>query len=251
MNAEHDLLVGGVQLILLVEDEPPLYSRYLSMLYDEVCTHVRDLVPRGATPEERARRETARTKVLVAHTYEEALVLLVRYGASVCGVLSDLQYPKDGRGIDPHAGLHLARRARELRPSIPVILQSRDRSLEPEAHRAGAFFIWKDSDNLLRKLRSIMNDFFGFGDFVFRTPDGTEVGRASDLRALADQIRAAPLEAFAYHASRDHFSTWLFVHGEHDLARTLRAMRYAGASTRTVALRRIERVLDQQANSAE
>jgi CheY-like chemotaxis protein len=250
LNADHDLVEGGVQLILLVEDEPALYSRYLPMVYEEICDHVRDLLPDQTLNVERT-RELARTKVLLARSYEEALILLTRYGQSVCGVLSDLQFPKDGRKIDPQAGLHLARYTKYLRASIPVVIQSRDRSMEAQAHHAGAFFIWKDSDNLLRKLRTIMNDYFGFGDFVFRHPDEGEAGRASDLFELAALMKAVPIEVFRFHASREHFSTWLFIHGEHELARGLRAMRSTSEATRAAATRMIERTLELRSNRLE
>ena len=47
---------------------------------------------------------------------------------------------------------------------------------------------------------------FGFGDFVFRLPDGTEVGRAPDLKTLVRLLRTVPVESIQHHASHDHFS---------------------------------------------
>ena len=34
---------------------------------------------------------------------------------------------------------------------------------------------------MLNELRQFMAKYFSFGDFVFRTPEGVEVGRATDL----------------------------------------------------------------------
>jgi CheY-like chemotaxis protein len=244
LNADHDVLGGGVQAMLLVEDEPALYSTYLPMLYEEVWQRVGALTPADATPEERSRRRRARTKVLLARTYEEALLALSRYGRELCGVLTDLQFPKDG-AEDPEAGLRLARHVRAaVRESIPVVLQSREREVEARAHDAGAFFVWKSSDHLLRQVRGIMMDYFGFGDFVFRWPDGREVGRAGDLRGLSRLLAAVPAEVFEYHGRRDHFSTWLFIHGEHELARRLRRIRETSEVTRAQAIALIREVPD-------
>ena len=55
---------------------------------------------------------------------------------------------------------------------------------EREAHDTGAGFLLKDSPSLRDDLRSFMTHYLSFGDFIFRTPDGDEVGRASDLHSL-------------------------------------------------------------------
>jgi CheY-like chemotaxis protein len=239
LNAEHDVLVGGVQIMLLVEDEPALYSRYVPMLLREMCQRSRDLVPPGAPRDERVSRLRARTKLILVRTFEEAALELSRYGASLCGVLTDMQYPRNGR-LDNEAGLHLARHAKQhVRESIPVIVQSRDREMEPRAHEAGAFFIWKNSDLLLHQLRDIMMDYFGFGGFIFRGPDGAEVGRAHDLDELAAVLERMPFEVFDYHGRRDHFSTWLFIHGEHELARRLRVIKEVNEESRAQAVEMI------------
>ncbi len=236
LNADHDVMVGGVQVVLLIEDEPALYSKYLPMLFRELSERSRDLIPPDATAPERQWRERARTKLLLARTYEEALLDLSRYGDALCGVLSDMQYPRHGK-LDAEAGLRLARHVKEhVRESLPVIVQSRDEEVASRAHQAGAFFVWKNSDHLLLHLRRIMLDYFGFGAFIFRDAAGAEVARARDLEELAGAIERLPFEVFERHGSRDHFSTWLFIHGEHELARRLRVIKDINAKTRAQAI---------------
>jgi hypothetical protein len=76
-----------------------------------------------------------------------------------------------------------------------------------------------------------MLDNFGFGDFVFRRPDGTEVGRAADLRGLEEELRRVPAESVAYHAVRNHFSKWLKARTEFALAHELRPRRVSDFAT--------------------
>ena len=59
---------------------------------------------------------------------------------------------------------------------------------------------------------------FGFGDFVFQTPDGKEVGRANNLNALEEQLHHVPDESILFHAERNHFSNWLKARTEFWLA---------------------------------
>ncbi len=80
----------------------------------------------------------------------------------------------------------------------------------------------KDSPLLLNELRQFMNQFFSFGDFIFRATEGVEVGRANDLRSLEEQLKIVPEESIVYHASRNHFSNWLKARTEFWLAHRLR-----------------------------
>lgn len=67
-----------------------------------------------------------------------------------------------------------------------------------------------------------MLDNFGFGDFIFQTPDGKRVGRASNLDELEEALEKIPEESLAYHAQRNHFSKWLKARTEFWLAHKLR-----------------------------
>ena len=74
----------------------------------------------------------------------------------------------------------------------------------------------------MRDLRKLLTQEFAFGDFVFRTPDKTEVARASDLNSLEEKLHSVPVESIAYHGQRNHFSHWLTARTEFALAQKLR-----------------------------
>jgi len=76
-----------------------------------------------------------------------------------------------------------------------------------------------------------MLDNFGFGDFVFRTAYGTEVGRATDLKSLEEQLHVVPDETIVFHASRNHFSNWLKARTEFGLAHHLRPHKVSDFAT--------------------
>ncbi len=91
------------------------------------------------------------------------------------------------------------------------------------AHREGFSFLQKRSPTLLGDMRRILTEEMGFGDFVFRMPDGkTEVARAPNLNALETLLDTIPEESLAFHAERNHFSHWLMARTEFALAQKLR-----------------------------
>ena len=94
--------------------------------------------------------------------------------------------------------------------------------MEDAAKEVGTAFLLKDSPTLILELQHFMNRHFGFGDFVFRIPDGSEVDRAGNLRNLEEKLKTVPPDCIKFHASRNHFSNWLKARTEFWLAHQLR-----------------------------
>ncbi len=46
-------------------------------------------------------------------------------------------------------------------------------------------------------------------EFIFRTRDGKEVGRAASLSEFAGKIKTIPVESLDFHAEGKHFGPWI------------------------------------------
>ncbi len=221
LNAAEDTSRFGVQCIMLIEDSTRYASFFLPLLYSEVMNHSRRLIAEGVNSAHRSLRMRARPKILLCSTWEEAMACFEKYEEHLIGVISDVGFPRAGQ-LDARAGLELAKRVKARFFDIPVLLQSTNPGFEREAWDTGALFVAKNSPSLVDDFRRILRDYFGFGDFVFRTSDGHEVGRATDLRTLEQQLHVVPDDSLLYHASRNDFSNWLKARTEFELAFRLR-----------------------------
>ncbi len=221
LNAEHDTKVGNVRVIILIENSIRFYSAYLPVIYTELMRQNQALMAEGLNPVQKLLRMRARPKILLAETFEEGWALYEKYRSNVLGVISDVRFPRNGK-LDREAGVEIVRRVKEESPHLPVLLQSSDASKEAVATRLGACFLHKQSRTLIHDLREFLLCNLGFGDFVFRLPDGTEVGRASDLRGLTQILPRMPDESILFHAGFDHFSNWLMARTEFELAAHIR-----------------------------
>ncbi len=220
-NVAHDTRAMGVRVVLVVEDNVRYYSSFLPEIYTELIRQSERLLSEGINPSHKLVRTRARPKLILANTFEQAWDLFTMYQPYLLGLISDVEFPRDGVR-SREAGVALVRMARERIPDLPIALQSSRPEFADEAARVGAAFLRKYSETLLSDLRAFMVENFAFGDFVFRTADGVEVGRAQNLKSLEENLRTAPAESIAYHSERNHFSNWLSARTEFALARKLR-----------------------------
>jgi CheY-like chemotaxis protein len=220
-NVEHDTEAVGVPVILLVEDNVRYYSSFLPTIYTELFEQSERLLSEAVNLSHKLVRMRARPKILLSSTFEEAWEMFTRYRPYMLGLISDVEFPRGGQ-TTRGAGFELARMAREAVPDLPILLQSSRVEFATGAAEVGATFLRKYSNTLLSDLRRFMADNFAFGDFVFRMPDGSEVGRATDLKGLEALLHVVPVESIGFHGERNHFSNWFRARTEFALARRLR-----------------------------
>ncbi len=221
VNLERDTRLIGVQAIILIEDDVKFYSSYLPLIYTAVFEHTADLIAEGVNPAHKLLRRRARPKIILCSTYEVAWQYFEKYHETILGVVCDIKFPRAGVA-DASAGFDFARSVIQSHGDIPVLLQSHEPGNRERAAAVGAAFLRKDSPTLLHDLKDYMVDHFGFGDFVFRLPDESEVARAEDLRTLEEALNIVPDESISYHGQRNDFSRWLKARTEFNLAHRLR-----------------------------
>ena len=220
-NVLHDTRAMGVPVLLVVEDNIRYYSSFLPVIYTELIKQSRRVIQEGINVAHKLVRMQARPRILLTSNFEDAARLVQEYRDYLFGLVSDVEFPWEGK-LSPEAGFELARMVKSLVPDVPVVLQSSRTEFRPRAHAEGYSFLRKRSPTLLKDLRRILTEQFGFGDFVFRLPDASEVGRAKDLNELEKQLQRVPAESIVFHAQSNHFSHWLVARTEFALAAKLR-----------------------------
>jgi CheY-like chemotaxis protein len=250
-NAAPDIAAIGVPIILVVEDNIRYYSSFLPVIYTELISQSRRVIREGINVAHRLLRMRARPKILLASSYEEAEQLVEQYHDYLLGVVSDIEFPRRGE-LSAEAGFELARLIRDSVPDVPIVLQSSRTQFRERAHAEKFSFLRKRSPTLMADLHQVLMEEFGFGDFVFRLPDFSEVGRAADLSALETMLQEVPEESIAYHAQRNHFSHWLMARTEFALAQKLRPRKVSDfASTEHLRNNLVASIADYRSEQSE
>lgn len=225
MNIERDVAIGDVRCIILIEDRSRYYSMILPLIYKEIIRNTKHLMDKSLNDTERLLHMRARPKIILATTYEEAQDYFNKYQNNTLGIISDIRFPKNGI-LDMNAGQEFVRWARSKDPSIPILLQSTHRFNAELAKDLHVNFIHKKSKTLHQDLRKFIVNNFGFGDFIFKTPDGKVIGHVTNLVELKNALKTIPIKSLEFHAGSNHFSNWLAARGEFILASKIRPLNY-------------------------
>ncbi|MHC1775199.1 MAG: PEP/pyruvate-binding domain-containing protein [Lentimicrobium sp.] len=221
INVENDTKVGMVRVILLVEDSPQYYSRYLPLLYSIVMDQTRRIIEDVSTDElYKVLRMRARPKILLASSFEEARDILNKFRDYMLCLISDVKFDKSGQ-VDSQAGFELVKYARNLIGELPTIIQSHNPENARMAYQLKTTFIDKNSETLVQDFKSFITHYLGFGNFIYRDTEGRQIAVARSLKEFESLLITIPDESLIYHAKKDHFSLWLMARGEIQVAKII------------------------------
>lgn len=226
-NAVPDTETAGVRVILFIEDSPYYLAIILPLLYKELVAETQAVIEEGLNEEHRLLSMRARPKILLAHTYEHALELYEKFKPYVLGVISDMRFYRRGQ-LDDLAGYQLLHHVKNDRFDIPLLLASSEPANRDYADRIPATFLDKNALDLQEQIGRFLVTHLGFGNFVFTTPDGTQIDRAENLYAMEKKLAEIPIESFLHHARHNDFSRWFYTLAEVELASQVRPLRESG-----------------------
>lgn len=219
-NVDPDTERAMVRVIIYVEDSPLYRSLFLPLIYSEVVRQTQSVLDESLNERHRLLRMRARPRILMATNYEEAIELYQSYKPYVFGVISDASFRRNGVMAN-EAGADFLRYVRGEIHDLPLLMVSTANRNRQVAESIPAVFIDKNSPLIREELHRFFLSHLGFGDFVFRLPDETAIGSASNLHEFEKQLRVIPEASLRYHTMRNHFSNWVMARAEVTLARRL------------------------------
>jgi hypothetical protein len=219
-NVDGDTKKAMVRVIIYVEDSPLYRSLFLPLIYSEVVRQTQSVLDESLNERHRILRMRARPRILMATNYEEAMALYQAYRPYVFGVISDARFRRNGV-FDNEAGIGFLRFVRSEITDLPLLMVSTEKRNRQLAEGIPAIFIDKNSPVIRDEVHNFFLNHLGFGDFIFRMPDGRAIGSAANLHEFEKQLRIIPEESLRYHTLRNHFSNWVMARAEVILARRL------------------------------
>ncbi len=225
VNVDNDTSKGFIGVILIVEDSAEYYSSYLPMLYTLVMEQTKNLIEEVSADElYKVLKLKTRPKILLASNWEDAITIFNKYENNLLCVISDISFPKNGVNQDT-AGFELIKHIKTELPNLPTVLQSADPENAKLAFNLKSNFINKNSESLMKDLKSFINYYLGFGHFVYRDDKGRQIAVAKSMKEFESYLETVPEDSLEYHAMRNHFSLWLMARGEVKIAKQINPVR--------------------------
>jgi hypothetical protein len=221
MNAEPDTNLAGIRLILMVEDSPIFYSKYMTHLYRIIFLQTSKLVNELSSDELfKVLKLRVRPKLLLATNYEEALEYFEKFKDNLFCLITDVRFTRKGK-MDEKAGVTLLREIRKSKKHLPVIIQSSEVSNAKLANELNTDFLDKNHQNVYKELKFKVNQTIGFGNFIFKNYKEQVVAIAKNIFEFENIIHNIEEECILFHARRNDFSKWLMARSEFQLAKVL------------------------------
>lgn len=221
LNVAADTTTAKVRVLILVEDSPQYSSYFLPLIYKEVVQQTQEVLDDGLNEEHRLLKMRARPKILLATSYEHAWRLYDKFRDYLFCVISDGRFLRKCQ-VDPQAGLRLLTKMRADNPDLPLLMLSAEGTNQVAVEKIPAVFVDKNIEDLEGRIHDFFLSQLGFGDFVFRFPDGKLAGWAANFRSFEKALDEVPDASLLYHAKRNHFSNWVMARSEVELALQLR-----------------------------
>lgn len=220
-NVEVDTSLAGIRLILLIEDSPIYYSRYLTHLYKIIFLQTSKLVNEFSSDDLfKVLKLRVRPKLLLATNYEDALDYFEKYKDNLFCLITDVRFPRKGK-LDEKAGKRLLDKIRKTKKHLPVIIQSSDPHNAKVAEKLNTDFLDKNHQNLYKELKFKVNQTIGFGNFIFKNFREEVLAVAKNINEFESIIRNIDENSIMFHAMRNDFSRWLMARSEFQLAKVL------------------------------
>jgi len=209
MNAEKDINEIGVKAILLVEDSLRFYSRYLPVIYKIILKQTHSFMSEGLNEHRGMMLMRGRPKILLATNFEDGMSLFEKYKHNLLGVISDVNYFKDGKR-NPEAGFLFLKYIRSFQRYFPFLIQSSNNKNEKRTIELKGKFLYKHSETLEEDIKKYITKYFSFGDFEFWDPEQMKVlETVKDLTCFQSALETVTTDAIMYHAKRSEYSKWL------------------------------------------
>jgi hypothetical protein len=190
-NVDADTKKAMVRVIIYVEDSPLYRALFLPLIYSEVVRQTQSVLDESLNERHRILRMRARPRILMATNFEEAMALYEAYKPYVFAVISDARYKREGR-LHSRAGIDFLRRVRTEITDLPLLLVSTEQDNRALAEAIPAIFLDKNSPLLRDQVHQFFLEYLGFGDFIFRLPDGRAIASAANLQEFEKQLAAYP-----------------------------------------------------------
>ncbi|MBN2066682.1 MAG: hypothetical protein JW771_07760, partial [Candidatus Thermoplasmatota archaeon] len=212
-NIESSSSPDGRKCILLLEDSIQHYSSYLSLIHEEICMFLNEILQDDLSCEQKNLRFKRRPFVLHADNLKEGVALYEKYKEDLICVITDNQLEQD-----QEAGVELANKIASEKPELPVLLQSSESIEKKDISGNNVHFVSKLSQGAFLTIRNFIHEALGPRKLVFIDETGMAASQVQNMKEFKHALTTLDDAIIFQSAKRNNISKWLKAIGEVELA---------------------------------
>ena len=205
--------------ILLIEDSIQHYSSYLTLINDEVDSHLRQTIDKNMNFEQKELRYKNRPFLIHAATFSEGEMFYDKHKEDIICIVSD-NYLQKGQKRIPE-GVLFAEKIISKRPNFPILIQSSE-PLNNKKKDENFCYLSKNSARLKKDIKTFIRESLGSNKLVLKDNKGNDVFLIKNLDDLETALIDVDIDIILKYANKNAFSSWLRNIGESDLSKNFK-----------------------------
>lgn len=202
--------------VLLIEDSIQHYSSYLSLINEEICNYLKEILDDDLNCEQRTMRYKRRPFILHTDDFSQGLELYEKHKNDLLLVLTDNYLEKNGERAQ--IGIQLANKVSGEKPNLPILIQSSEPIDKTAILNKKTKFISKTNPALMSTIRKFIKNSLGPHEIIFEDKKGKETLHVKKMQDLQKAIKMVDDFSLLNCAKNKNISKWLRSLGEIELA---------------------------------
>jgi len=215
-NIEYFRKKDNRKYILLIEDAIQYYSKYLSLLNDEICNYLTKTIHDELSCEQKTLRYRRRPIVLHAKTIKEAEKFFNRFKENIICIITDNYLTKENN--QKAEGIEFVQNILKLKINLPILIQSSEPFDEDREFDTNIQYISKKSSGLVKSIKKFTKEHLGPKDIILYNDKRKEVFKIKSINDCQYALLNFDSTILLKSAKKKEISRWLFSIGENELA---------------------------------
>ena len=202
-------------IILIVEDSIQHYSSYLSIIYEEICNHLKEILNPNLNCEQKNLRFKRRPFVIHSDNFEKSSDIYEKYKDDIIFIISDNNLERNGE--IKQFGPYIANKIYKDNKHIPLLIQSSEEIDDKKIQNKNINIISKTSPKLNLELRKFIKKNLGPNHIILEKKDKEKIN-IKTIDKLKNVIDDVDKNSLLICAKNNDFSGWFKAIGEIELS---------------------------------
>ncbi|MEF8847579.1 MAG: PEP/pyruvate-binding domain-containing protein, partial [Candidatus Thermoplasmatota archaeon] len=215
-----DIIKGDEEfkVVLLVEDSIQFYSKYLTIIHEEIKEFLNRIINQDLDENQKNLRFLRKPFIILASNLKKAEEMFSRFEDNICCIITDNHLGEGNKEIK-NAGLKLTKKIKKQKPELPILIQSSEPLEKKEINLKNIEFTSKYAADISEVIKKFIRKKIGPTEIsIINKNKETKIKNLDDLQNF---LLSSDDESIYEISKGKTFSEWLYSIGEFELSKII------------------------------